>query len=111
MQKKTCMIFFIQGIFFIFSKVNTMWNFSIQLLFVNPRWAWITCYSQAIDQAHHATLLSWVDKALDQSLSKKNIKLGFKVIEVYPPNPQTMDKRTKSSDLYILAPNATSLRL
>jgi len=64
---------------------------------------------QAIDQAHHITLINWVDKALDQSLSKKNIKLGFKVIGIYFPNPKTMDERTKPSDLYTLAPNTISI--
>jgi hypothetical protein len=50
-----------------------------------------------------------VDKALDQSVSKKNIKLGFKVIGIYRPNPKTMDESTKPSDSYTLAPNTTGI--
>jgi hypothetical protein len=47
MQKKTWMTFFIQGIYFVFYRVNTKWHFSIQLLFTNLRWTWIiTCYSK-----------------------------------------------------------------
>jgi hypothetical protein len=50
-----------------------------------------------------------VDKVLDQSLPKKNIKIGFKVIGVYHPNPKTMDERTKLGDLYTLVPNTIGI--
>jgi hypothetical protein len=47
------------------------------------------------------TLASWVDKTLDQSLSKKNILSVFKAIGVWPLNPRAMDDNTKPSSLYI----------
>jgi hypothetical protein len=37
-------IFVVQAISFIFYKVSTKRDFSIQWLFVNPRLTWITCY-------------------------------------------------------------------
>jgi hypothetical protein len=47
------------------------------------------------------TLASWVDKTLDQSLSKKNILNAFKAIGVWPLNPKAMDDKTRPSSLYI----------
>jgi hypothetical protein len=35
----------------------------------------------------------WVDKALDQALTRKNIILGFKGIGFWPLNPKAMDKK------------------
>jgi hypothetical protein len=48
------------------------------------------------------TLSSWVDKSLDQSLTKKNIKSGFKVIRIWPLNPKGMDHKIKPSDVYTI---------
>jgi hypothetical protein len=33
------------------------------------------------------TLVGWVDQALDKSITKQNIKFGFKVTCIYPLNP------------------------
>jgi hypothetical protein len=52
-----------------------------------------------------ATLINWVDKALIQLLSKKNIKSNLKATKVWPFNPKAMDERTKPNDLYTLGPN------
>jgi hypothetical protein len=43
-----------------------------------------------------------VYKALDQSLSKKNIKSGFKAIGIQPLNPKAMDEKTKPSEVYMI---------
>jgi len=45
-------------------------------------------------------LINWVDKALDVTLSKRNIKNGFKVTRSWPNfNPKAMDGRTKLNEL------------
>jgi hypothetical protein len=44
-------------------------------------------------------LANWVDKALNESLSKRNMKNGFKVTRIWPFNPKAMDGRTKLSEL------------
>jgi hypothetical protein len=36
-------------------------------------------------------LARWVDKALDQALSKNNIRSRFKVTWIWPLNPMAMD--------------------
>jgi hypothetical protein len=41
------------------------------------------------------TLASWVNKVLNQVLSKKNIKIRFKVdIGIWPLNPKAMDENS-----------------
>jgi hypothetical protein len=47
------------------------------------------------------TLLGWVDKALDQTLTKKNIISRFKVIGIQPLNLKAMEEKTRLSSLYI----------
>ncbi len=47
------------------------------------------------------TLITWVDKALNQSLIKQNMKLGFKVYGMRLLNPKAMEHRTRLSDIYI----------
>ncbi len=51
------------------------------------------------------TLASWVDRALNWSLSKQNIKIGFKTTGIWPLNPRGMDNRSKPSKLYIVESN------
>jgi hypothetical protein len=46
------------------------------------------------------TFATWVDKALDVALSKRNIKNGFNVTGIWPFNPKVMDGRTKPSEFY-----------
>jgi len=46
------------------------------------------------------TLAGWADKTLNQSLSKQNIKIGFKTIRIWPLNPRAMDNRNKPNELY-----------
>ncbi len=43
---------------------------------------------------------TWVDKALDVVLFKRNIKSGFKVTRIWPFNPKVMDGKTKRSELH-----------
>jgi hypothetical protein len=40
------------------------------------------------------TLAYWVEKALDQSLTEKNILLGFRITRIWPLNPTTMHEKT-----------------
>jgi hypothetical protein len=40
------------------------------------------------------TLVGWVDNAIDQSLTKDNIKLGFMKTNIWSLNPRVMDERT-----------------
>ncbi len=54
------------------------------------------------NEPNKATLATWVDKALDIALSKKNIKSGFKVIGIWPFNPKAMDGRTKPDEFYVV---------
>ncbi len=52
-----------------------------------------------------ATFVTWVDKALDVVLSKRNIKSGFQVTGIWPFNPKAMDGRTKPNELYVVDRN------
>jgi hypothetical protein len=45
-------------------------------------------------------LARWVDKTLNQALSRKNIILRFKSIWICPLNPKAMDERTRPNNLY-----------
>jgi len=47
-------------------------------------------------------LTTWVNKALDVALSKRNIKNWFKVTRIWPFNPKAMDGRTKPSEFYVV---------
>jgi len=40
-------------------------------------------------------LIGWVDQALEQSLTKKHIKFGFRTIGLWPLNPKAMDNKTR----------------
>ncbi len=42
-----------------------------------------------------------MDKAIDQLLTKDNIRLGFRVTNIWPLNLRTMDKKTKLLMIYI----------
>ncbi len=46
------------------------------------------------------TLASWVDKTLNQSLSKQNILNGFRATWVWPLNPKAMDDKTNPNSMY-----------
>lgn len=37
----------------------------------------------------------WVDRSLDQSLIKQTIKVGFRVIIIWPFNPKITDEKIK----------------
>jgi hypothetical protein len=37
----------------------------------------------------------WVGRSLDQSLIKQTIKVGFRVIRIWPFNPKIMDEKIK----------------
>ncbi len=47
------------------------------------------------------TLVGWVDKIIDQSLIKDNIRLGFRVTNIWSLNPKAMNERTQLSKIYI----------
>ncbi len=46
------------------------------------------------------TLVGWVDQAINQSLTKKNIKVGFKATCIWPFNPKAMDNKIQPSKIY-----------
>jgi len=46
------------------------------------------------------TFVIWVDKALDQSLTKQNIKVGFNVTWIWPFNLRTMDEKIELANIY-----------
>jgi hypothetical protein len=46
-------------------------------------------------ELNKCTLINSVDKSLNQSLSKKNIKNKFRVIGIWPFNPNAMDDKAK----------------
>jgi hypothetical protein len=41
-----------------------------------------------------------VNKAFDQSLTKHNIKFGFRVCKICPLNPKAMEVETNPSNIY-----------
>jgi hypothetical protein len=45
-----------------------------------------------------------MDKVLDQTLNKKTVIWGVKVIGIWPFNLKTMDGRTQPSEIYITKP-------
>ncbi len=47
-------------------------------------------------------LIGWVDKALHQTLSRKNIILGFKSIRIWPLDLKVTYERTRPSNLYTI---------
>jgi hypothetical protein len=46
------------------------------------------------------TLVIWVNKAFNQSLTKHSIKFGFKVCKIWPLNPKAMEVKTNPSNIY-----------
>jgi hypothetical protein len=48
------------------------------------------------------TRVGWVDKALDQLLTKHNIKFGFKGSGIWPFNPKAMENKTQQTSIYII---------
>jgi hypothetical protein len=46
-------------------------------------------------------LVGWVDHTIDQSFTKKNIKVGFKATCIWPFNPKAMDNKIRPSKIYI----------
>ncbi len=46
------------------------------------------------------TLSKWVDKALQQSLKKENIKFGFKVCKIWPLNSISMARKFGPSEVF-----------
>jgi hypothetical protein len=48
------------------------------------------------------TLARWVDQALDKSITKQNIKSGFKVTVIHPLNLRAMDSKIKPSNIYTM---------
>lgn len=48
-------------------------------------------------------LAKWVDKPLQQSLKKQNIKFGFKVCKIWPLNFATMARKFGPNEVFTLA--------
>ncbi len=46
------------------------------------------------------TLAGWVNRTLNQLLSKQNIKTRFKTSWIWPLNPRAMDNQNKTNELY-----------
>jgi hypothetical protein len=46
------------------------------------------------------TFVRWVDKVLNQSLTKQNIEVQFRVIGIWSFKPKAMDEKTKSTNIY-----------
>jgi len=46
------------------------------------------------------TLAGCVDQAIDQSLMKKNIKVGLKATSIWSFNPKAMDNKTRPLEIY-----------
>ncbi len=46
------------------------------------------------EELNKITLVGWVDNAIDQSLTKDNIRLRFMNTDIWLLNPRVMDKRT-----------------
>jgi hypothetical protein len=59
-------------------------------------------------ESNKCTLVSWVDKILDQSLSKKNIKSGFRDTRIWPLNLKAMDHKTRPFKVYTSTPTNIS---
>lgn len=57
--------------------------------------------SRNYTKLNNTTLITWVDKALNQSPTKQNIKFGFKVCGIWPLNLKAMEHKTKLSNIYI----------
>jgi len=51
-------------------------------------------------EPNKVTLVGWVDRAFNQSLSKQNIKARFKTTRIWRLNPRAMDNRSKLEELY-----------
>jgi hypothetical protein len=47
------------------------------------------------------TLIKWVDKVIDQLLTKDNIRLGFRVTDIWSLNSRAMSEKTQLSTIYI----------
>ncbi len=60
-------------------------------------------------EPYKITLARWVDQALKQSLTKQNIKLGFRTTCIWPLNTKIMDNKTKPLEVYI-ATNVNKVR-
>ncbi len=48
------------------------------------------------------TFLGLVDKSLNQSLIKQNIKVGFKWTKIWPFNPKAIENKTHPTNIYIV---------
>jgi hypothetical protein len=51
-------------------------------------------------ESNKCTLVSWVDKILNQSLFKQYIKSGFKDTRIWLLNPKAMDHKTGPFKVY-----------
>jgi hypothetical protein len=45
-------------------------------------------------------LVGWVDKASNQSMTKKNIMSRFEVTRIWPFKPKVMDANTRPTNIY-----------
>jgi hypothetical protein len=47
----------------------------------------------------------WVDQTLEQALTKRNIKFDFRVVGVWPLDPNAMNNKFQPSSLYTTRPS------
>ncbi len=53
---------------------------------------------------HKVTLARWINTTLDKSLSKNNIRFGFKVTWIWPLNTKAMDENFGLIEVYTIEP-------
>jgi hypothetical protein len=53
-------------------------------------------------EPNEITLVGWVNQALDKSITKQNIRSRFRVTNIYPLNPKTMDNKIGPSNIHIM---------
>jgi len=54
-------------------------------------------------EPNNIILVGWVNQDINQSLTKRNIKVGFMTTNIWPFNPKVMDNKIQSSKIYITA--------
>ncbi len=53
-------------------------------------------------EPNNITFTNWVNQVLEHSLTKKNIKFGCKVINIWLFNPKVMDIKIQPLKMYIV---------
>ncbi len=56
-----------------------------------------TMFSKYYVELDKIASIGWVDRALDQTFTRKNIMSGFKGTRIWPLNPRAMEEKTSLS--------------